>query len=162
MVFTVPGVSIFQCFCVCRSRFFFLSFVRAVYTWHRLTRHFYGTRASSNIAGPTAERTHCSCCCVYVCTPARVLFFLHPIYYPRTTLSLPPSGRSSDPRSHSGPSSPLPTAVRAFIFIARRILHVLLPLSTRVQLHLPTLLGALSCQLILFLHFCKYSQDLRT
>ena len=42
---------------------------------------------------------------------------LHPIYYPRTTLSpsLPVSS-NSDPGSHSGTSSPLPTTVRAFIY----------------------------------------------
>ena len=48
--------------------------------------------------------------------PRRLFFFFfHPIYYPRTTLALPPSS-NSDPGSHSGPSSPLPTKVRAFIF----------------------------------------------
>ena len=39
---------------------------------------------------------------------------------PRTTLALPPSS-NSDPGSHSGPSSSLPTSARAFIFTARRI-----------------------------------------
>ena len=67
---------------------------------------------------------------------------LHPIYYPRTTLALPPTS-NSDPGSHSGRSSSLPTSARAFIFIARRIQHFL-PSSTRVELYLPTLLGALS------------------
>ena len=38
----------------------------------------------------------------------------------RTTLALPPSS-NSDPRSQSGLSSPLPTTIRAFTFIARRI-----------------------------------------
>ena len=38
---------------------------------------------------------------------------------------------SSDPGSHSGPYSPLPTTVRAFIFIARMIQHFL-PSLTRV------------------------------
>ena len=42
------------------------------------------------------------------------------MYYPRNTLALPPSS-SSDPGSHSGPSSPLPTTVRAFISIAKKI-----------------------------------------
>ena len=80
------------------------------------------------------------------------LFFspLHPIYYPRTSLALPPSSSSSnsDPGSHSGPLSPLPTtatAVCAFIFIAR-IQHFL-PSSTRVAnftYNIPTLLGVLS------------------
>ena len=41
-------------------------------------------------------------------------FFFHPIYYPRTTLALPPSS-NSDPGSHSGPSSSLPTSACAFI-----------------------------------------------
>ena len=65
--------------------------------------------------------------------PRETFFFLHPIYYPRTTLALPLSS-NSDPWSHRGPSSPLPTpAVRAFIFIASRIQH-LLPSSTWVEL----------------------------
>ena len=64
------------------------------------------------------------------------------MHYPRTTLALPPSS-NSDPGSHSGPSFPLPTTVRAFIFIARRIQHFL-PSSTRVELYLPTLLDTLS------------------
>ena len=39
---------------------------------------------------------------------ASIFFFLHPIYYPCTTLlALPPSS-NLDPGSHSGPSSPLP------------------------------------------------------
>ena len=42
---------------------------------------------------------------------------LDPIHYPRITLALPPS-ISSDSGSRSGPASPLPTTVRAFIFIA--------------------------------------------
>ena len=59
--------------------------------------------------------------CVYTGRTA-IVFFPHPIYYPRTTLALPPSS-NSDPGSHSGPSSPIPTTLRAFIFIARRIQH---------------------------------------
>ena len=50
------------------------------------------------------------------------IFFLHPIYYPRTSLALLPSS-SSDPGSHSGPCCPLPATVRDFSFIARRIQH---------------------------------------
>ena len=46
-------------------------------------------------------------------------FFSHPIYYPRTSLALPPSS-NSDSGSHCGPSFRLPTTVRAFIFIARK------------------------------------------
>ena len=57
------------------------------------------------------------------------LFFCY--CYPRTILALPPSS-NSDPGSHSGPSSPLPTTVHAFIFIARRSQHFL-PSSTRVE-----------------------------
>ena len=57
--------------------------------------------------------------------------FLRPIYYPRTTLALPPTS-SSNPVSHSGPSSPVPTTVRAFTFTARRIQHFL-PSSTRAN-----------------------------
>ena len=70
------------------------------------------------------------------------IFFLHPTYYPRTTLA-PPSSSNSDQGSHSGPSSSLPTSARAFIFTARRIQHFL-PSWTRDELYLPTLLGALS------------------
>ena len=75
--------------------------------------------------------------------PLQHFFFLHPtVYYPRTTLALPPSS-NSDPGSHSGPTSSLPTLARAFIFIARRSQYFL-PSSTRVEVYLPTLLGALS------------------
>ena len=73
--------------------------------------------------------------CIYI-------FFFYPIYYPRTALlALPPSS-NSDPGSHSGPSYPLLNTVRAFSFIVRMFQH--LPSSTRVELYLPTLLGALS------------------
>ena len=48
------------------------------------------------------------------------IYVFHPIYYPRIMLALPPSS-SSDPE---GFSSPLPTTVRAFIFIARRIIGI--------------------------------------
>ena len=65
---------------------------------------------------------------IYLCNN----FFPHPICYPRTTLALLPSS-NSDPGSHSEPFSPLPTSVRAFIFIARRIQHFL-PASTRVKM----------------------------
>ena len=61
-----------------------------------------------------------------------IYYFLRPIYYPRTTRALPPSS-NSDPWSDSGPSFPLPTTVRAFNFVARRIQHFL-PSSTRVEL----------------------------
>ena len=75
-----------------------------------------------------------------ICTPQKYILriyflffrFFHSIYHPRTTLALPPSS-NSDPESHRGPSSLLPTKVRAFIFIARRIQHFL-PSSTRVEL----------------------------
>ena len=77
-------------------------------------------------------------CC---CSTALLIFFLHPIYYHRTTLALPPSN-NSNPRSHSGPSSPLPTMVRAFILIAKICQHFLCS-STRVELCSPTLLGTL-------------------
>ena len=36
-----------------------------------------------------------------------LFIYFYPIYYPRTTLALPPSN-NSDPGSHSGPSSPSP------------------------------------------------------
>ena len=87
-------------------------------------------------------------------------FFLHPVYFPRTTLALPPSS-TSDPGSQSGPSSPLPTTVRAFVFIARRI-QLFLPSSTRVELCLPTLLLiALSAVDPSFLHLCRPSLEIR-
>ena len=59
------------------------------------------------------------------------LFFilLRPICFPRTTLLLPPSN-NSDPGL---PSSPLPTAVRAFFFVAR-IFWRFLPSLTCVDL----------------------------
>ncbi|CAM9924719.1 unnamed protein product, partial [Laminaria digitata] len=41
--------------------------------------------------------------------PYIYIFFLHPFYYPRLTLPLPPSS-NLDPGSHSVHSSPLPTA----------------------------------------------------
>ena len=63
----------------------------------------------------------------------RSFFFSYPIYYPRTTLVLPPSS-NSDQGSHSGPPSPFPTTVRAFVFIASIIQHFL-PLSTCVELY---------------------------
>ena len=59
----------------------------------------------------------------------------YPIYYPRGTLALPPSS-NSDPGSHSGPSFPLPTTVRAFIFIAK-IIQRFLSSSTRVEFCVP-------------------------
>ena len=70
------------------------------------------------------------------------IIFLHPMHYPRTTLALPLSS-SSDPGSHGGPSSPLPTTVRAFIFYREKI-SALSSLATRVEVYIPTLLGALS------------------
>ena len=87
-------------------------------------------------------------------------FFSHPMYYPRTTLALPPSS-SSDPGSHSGPSSSLPNTVRGLIFIAI-IIQRFLPLLTRVESCLPALLGAPSGDPFLLLRFCKYIQNLTT
>ena len=69
------------------------------------------------------------------------IFFLHHhIYYPRTTLALPPSS-NSDPGSHSGPSSSIPTTVRDFVFVARTLQHFLPP-STRVEMLIYTVKGA--------------------
>ena len=70
-----------------------------------------------------------------------------------TTFALPPSS-NSDPGSDSGPSSPLPTTVRAFILIARRI-PCFLPSSTRLELYLHTLLGALSSYPLLYCFFAN-------
>ena len=70
-----------------------------------------------------------------------VVFFIPFIILALLSPSLPSS--NSDPGSHSGPSFPLPTTVRAFIFIARIVKHFV-PSSTRVEWYLPTLLGALS------------------
>ena len=69
-------------------------------------------------------------------------FFIPFIILALLSPSLPPSS-NSDPGSQSGRSSPLPTTVRAFLFIARNIQHFL-PSSTRVEWYLPTLLRALS------------------
>ena len=69
-------------------------------------------------------------------------YFLLPIYDPCTTLVLPPS-RNSDPGSHRGPFSPLPTTVQPSI-LPREEPSIFLPSSTRVECYLPTLLGALS------------------
>ena len=44
----------------------------------------------------------------------------------------------SVPGSHSRPCSPLPTTVRAYVFIARRVQHFL-PSSIRIELFLHTL-----------------------
>ena len=66
--------------------------------------------------------------------------FLHSIHYPRTTLALTP-GSNSDSGSHRRSSSPLPTTIRAFIFIARSI-HRFSPSATHVKCYLPTLLSA--------------------
>ena len=62
--------------------------------------------------------------------------YLRPFYYPGPILALPPSSKS-DPGSHSGPSSPLPTTIRVFIFIIciARIIQSFLPSSTRVELY---------------------------
>ena len=68
-------------------------------------------------------------------------FFFIPLIIYALHFSLPPS-RNSDPESYSSLFFPLPTTVRAFHFMARR-LPPLLPSSTRVELCLPTL-GALS------------------
>ena len=45
-----------------------------------------------------------------------------------------PLRSNSDPGSHSGPSPPLPTTIRAFIFIAMITFQHFLPSSTRVKL----------------------------
>ena len=89
----------------------------------------------------------------------RVLSFLffYPIYYPRTTLAHPPSS-NSDPGSHSGPSSPLPTTVRAFVFMAKnnRAFSFLVD-SRRI---VPTHAARPSQQFILFLAFLQiYSKS---
>ena len=52
-------------------------------------------------------------------------------HYSSSPPALPPSS-NSDPGLHSGPSSPLPTTVRAFIFIARIFQHFL-PSSTCIE-----------------------------
>ena len=50
--------------------------------------------------------------------------FVRPIYYPRTTLALPPSSKS-DPGSHSGPSSPLLRHMPSFL--SREELNIFFP-----------------------------------
>ena len=62
-----------------------------------------------------------------------IYIYFHPSDYPGITLALPASS-NSDPGSHSGPFSPLPTsAIRAFFFIAGRVQHFL-PSLTLVEL----------------------------
>ena len=81
-----------------------------------------------------------------VCVPFIILALL--------SCSLPVV-RSSDPGSHSGPSSPLPTTVRTFVFLARRIQLFSSLVDTR-RMCLPTLLGALSsCY-----PFCRISANM--
>ena len=93
--------------------------------------------------------------------PLQHFFFLHPLYYPRTTLALPPSINSnSDPGSDSRPSSPLPTTARDFIFIARRSQHFLLSL-TDVEMYVPTHAARRSQQLILLL-FCVFAKKVKS
>ena len=93
---------------------------------------------------------------------AHIFSFFYPLYFPSITLALLPT-RNSDPRSHSEPSFPLPTTVRAFIFIAR-IIQQFLSSSTRVELlqYLPTPAGR-SQQLILFSSFfrCIFANKLK-
>ena len=80
---------------------------------------------------------------------------LHIIRFARNTLALPPSS-NSDPESHSGPSSPLSTSVRAvvFLFIARRTQHFL-PSSTRSRRNVPTHAAGRSEQSNLWYHVYK-------
>ena len=66
---------------------------------------------------------HCYSCAVVpseFCAP--FLFLFSPSLLLSSHYSRPPypPGLNSDPWSHSGPFSPLPTAIRAFFFIARR------------------------------------------
>ena len=46
---------------------------------------------------------------IYIIYRSYRYFFFHPIYYPRTTIAIPPSN-TSYPGSQGGPSSPLPTS----------------------------------------------------
>ena len=88
------------------------------------------------------------------------IFSRYPIYYPRTSLlALPSRSSNSDPGSHSGPSFPLRTAVRSFLFIARRTQHFL-PSSTLVRLCVPTLLGAHSSYFFFF--FCVLASKVKS
>ena len=89
--------------------------------------------------------------------PLFFFFFTIPAYYPRTIILSRSLQVAAEIRGHiagSPPPSPIRT-VRAYIFIARRIQHFL-PSSTRLEMYLPTLLGALSSGILfIFLHFCK-------
>ena len=80
-------------------------------------------------------------------------FYFRPIHYPRSALALPSPSSNPDPGSHSGASSPSPLRYASSFFIARVVQHFL-PSSTRVELCLPTLLGALRFFCIFFFsHF---------
>ena len=95
-------------------------------TWYRSSTYYTPKKKYSTRQFDASQVPHDGPSLKYV------FVFFHPIPYPRVTLALPPSS-SSDPGSHSGPSSPLPTTVRAFIFIATKIQHFL-PSPTRVEL----------------------------
>ena len=88
---------------------------------------------------------------------------LHPVYYPRTTLALPPSSNSDPGPHHRGPSSLFPTTVRIFIFYRQKnwAFSSLVDSRRIARIHA----ARRSQQLIFFssfLHFCKYIQNLTT
>ena len=56
--------------------------------------------------------------------PGTVFPFFSPSHVLSSSYSPAPPSRNSDPGSHSGHCSPLPTTVRSFIFIGRRIHRV--------------------------------------
>ena len=116
----------------------------ATYHGMILQRLFYGSSMQVTLHTPLDFSVPTRCCTTWYSYQVSFLFIPIYAYYPRTTSTLALfSSSNSDPGSHSRPSSPLPTTVRAFIFIARRSQHILSS-SAGVELCLPTLLGALS------------------
>ena len=102
------------------------------------------------------------------CCPSFFFFLFHRIYYPRTTLALPPSS-NSDPGSHSGPSPPpshqlLSTTVRAFILYREKnsAFSSLVDSRRIVRTHAARRSQQVTLFFSLFLHFCRQVRNLTT
>ena len=63
-------------------------------------------------------------------------YLFRPIYYPRTIIALPPSS-TSEPGSHSGPSSPLPTVYGTCLHFYREKNSGLFSLAVDSYLSIP-------------------------